>query len=73
MPKHEVTVDMPPRPLQRQDVSFKVKRDGATFGTLKVSNGSVVWFPFGTTYGCKMSWAKFDAMMKDCATREERR
>ncbi|MCA9135663.1 MAG: hypothetical protein KDB00_02860 [Planctomycetales bacterium] len=73
MAKHDVTVDMPPRPLKRQDVSFTVKRDGSTFGTLKVSNGSVVWFPAGTTHGCKMSWVKFDAMMQECATREERR
>ena len=73
MAKHEVTVDMPPRPLQRQDVTFKVKRDGTTLGTLEISNGSVVWFPSGTTHGFKMSWVKFDAMMKDSATREERR
>ena len=73
MAKHDVTVDMPPRPLKRQDVTFKVKRDGATLGTLKVSNGSVVWFPSGTTNGYKMGWAKFDGIMQGNATRVERR
>ena len=73
MAKHDVTVDMPPRPLKRQDVTFEVKRDGAILGTLKISNGSVVWFPTGTTYGCKMGWSKFDKMMQENSTREERR
>jgi hypothetical protein len=73
MARHDVTVDMPPRPLKRQDVLFNVKRDGSTYGTLKVSNGSVVWFPSGTTFGYKMGWGKFDEMMRANATREERR
>jgi hypothetical protein len=73
MAKHDVTVEMPARPLQRQDVSFLVKQDGAVLGTLKISNGSVVWFAKGTTYGCKMGWKKFDQMMRENATREETR
>jgi len=73
MARHDVTVDMPPRPLKRQDVSFLVKANGAVIGTLKVSNGSVVWFPKGTTYGCKMGWKRFDAIMKEHAIREEAR
>jgi hypothetical protein len=73
MAKHDVTVEMPARQLQRQDVSFLVKQDGAVLGTLKISNGSVVWFAKGTTYGCKMGWKKFDRMMRDNATREETR
>lgn len=71
MAKHDVTVDMPPRPLKRQDVSFLVKTDGQVLGTLKVSNGSIVWFPRGTTHGCKMGWSKFDSVMKENATRIE--
>jgi hypothetical protein len=73
MAKHDVTVDMPPRPLKRQDVIFVVKQDGVVFGTLKVSNGSVVWFPRSTTNGRKMSWPEFDAMMQECTTRVEQR
>lgn len=73
MAKHEVTVEMPPRPLKRQDVSFLVKQDGVTLGTLKVSNGSIVWFAKGTTYGCKMGWSRFDKLMRETATRVEAR
>lgn len=70
---HEVTFEIPKRPLGRADVSFLVKRDGAVLGTLAVSSGSLVWFPKGTSYGCKMGWRKFDTMMQDQATRTERR
>ena len=73
MAKHEVAFDVPKRPLGRADIEFTVKADGAVLGTLTVSNGSLVWFPKGTTYGCKMGWNKFDRIMQEHATRQERR
>lgn len=73
MAKHEVSFVVPQRPLGRSDVEFLVKRDGKVHGTLAVSNGSVVWFPKGTSYGLKVGWAKFDQMMQDSATRVEKR
>ena len=73
MAKHDVSFNVPPRPLGKADVSFQVKRDGAILGTLKISNGSVVWFAKGTTYGLKMGWTRFDEMMKDNARRVEKR
>ncbi|QEG43845.1 hypothetical protein [Roseimaritima ulvae] len=73
MAKHDVSVDMPPRPLKREDVIFTVKRDGAMLGTLEVSNGSLVWFPAGASSGCKMSWLNFDRLMQDNAAAKEKR
>ncbi len=73
MAKHDVTVDMPPRPLRREDVTFTIRSDGSVLGTLAISNGSVVWFPKGKTKGCKMGWQKFDQMMQESAVRIERR
>ncbi len=73
MAKHEVAFDVPERPLGRADIRFIVKADGSVLGTLTVSNGSLVWFPKGTTYGCKMGWSKFDKIMQEHATRLERR
>ena len=50
---------------------------GSTFctvlGTLAVSNGSIVWFPKGTTYGYKMGWSKFDRTMQGETARVEKR
>ncbi len=73
MAKHEVAFDVPKRPLGRADIEFTVKENGKTMGTLRVSNGSVVWFPRATTFGCKMNWSKFDKTMQEHATRQERR
>lgn len=60
---HEVSFDIPERLLGRADIRFTVKQNGGVLGTLTVSNGSIVWLPKGTTYGCKMGWSKFDKMM----------
>ncbi|MEL7499026.1 MAG: hypothetical protein AAFN77_15570 [Planctomycetota bacterium] len=73
MAKHKVVMELPPREIKRADVKFKVKRDGKVFGTLEISNGSVVWFPSGTTYGRKMRWEKFHKLMEDNAARFETR
>lgn len=73
MAKHDVSFSIPERSLGKADVEFVVKRDGSVLGTLAVSNGSLVWFPKGTTYGLKVGWKKFGAIMRDNATRFERR
>ena len=73
MAKHDVSFNIPQRALGKADVEFLVKRDSAVLGTLAVSNGSVVWFPKGTTYGLKVGWKKFNDMMQESATRFERR
>ncbi|HEY0682597.1 MAG TPA: hypothetical protein VGD45_09710 [Steroidobacter sp.] len=73
MAKHLVSFSIPERELGRADVQFLVKQDETLLGTLAVSNGSLVWFPKGTTYGCKMGWSKFDSVMKEYATRFEKR
>lgn len=73
MSGHKVTVEVPKRQIARADVKFQVKSNGRMLGTLTVSKGSVVWFPYGTSYGCKMGWKKFNATMKDVASRFEKR
>ena len=73
MAKHEVAFDVPKRPLGRADIEFTIKEGGSVLGTMTVSNGSVVWFPKGKTYGCKMGWSKFDKIMQEHATRQEKR
>ncbi len=70
---HKVRMDLPERELGRSDALFKVKKNGKMFGTLAISNGSVVWYPRYTSYGYKMGWSKFDQVMKSEATRFEKR
>ena len=73
MAKHTVTIDVPKRQVSRADVKFQVKADEKVLGTLTVSKGAVVWFPFGTKYGYKMGWTKFHRFMKEEARRFESR
>ena len=69
----DVEFSVPRRKLGRSDVEFLVKSDDTVLGTLKISNGSLVWFPKKTTYGYRMAWEKFDKIMKEHALGEERR
>lgn len=73
MAKHDVSFNIPQRSLGKADVEFLVKSDNPVLGTLAVSNGSIVWFPKGTTYGLKVGWKKFNEMMQEGATRFEKR
>ncbi|MEP7149714.1 MAG: hypothetical protein ABI857_12620 [Acidobacteriota bacterium] len=73
MAVHDVSFNIPQRSLGKADVEFVVRRDRSILGTLAVSNGSVVWFPKGTTYGLKMGWKRFDEMMQESAKKFERR
>lgn len=73
MAKHDVSFELPRRQLGKADATFRIKANGSMLGTLTVSNGSVVWFPRGRSYGCKMGWARFDEIMQEHARREEKR
>ena len=71
---HKVQFTVPKRELGRSDVEFVVSENEANLGTLKISVGSLVWFP-GKTHknGLKITWSQFDALMKETATRHESR
>jgi hypothetical protein len=73
VPVHNVTFSIPERRLGKADVKFVVKADQQVLGTLAISNGSIVWFPRGASYGCKMEWSKFDQFMKEQAPHFEKR
>ncbi len=68
MATHKVKMTLPPREIKRADASFAVERDGKKFGTLEISNGSIVWFPPYTKHGLKMGWKKFNDLMEENAT-----
>ncbi|MFO0508042.1 MAG: hypothetical protein ACK5YS_04155 [bacterium] len=70
---HDVRFSIPERELGKADIEFLVKKDGKVFGTMKVSKGSIVWFPKDTTYGHKTGWSKFDEFMKGQERYEKRK
>ena len=50
MAQHSVTVELPERPIAHADAKFHVRADGHKLGTLLVSKGAVVWYPFNSPY-----------------------
>lgn len=70
---HDVRFNTPSRNLERADVTFNVKSNGAKLGTLTVSRGSVVWFQKDRQWGFKMGWRDFDRFMAGQGTRWEKR
>lgn len=70
MAKHNVTFSIPERELGNADVEFRVKNDGTVVGRLKVSKGAVVWVPKNASYGYKLSWKDFDAVMRNNGVHE---
>lgn len=61
MARHEVKFTIPQRRLGHKDVEFEIVRNGGFFGTLKVSNGAIVWEPaHAKKYEYKLSWSVFD-------------
>ena len=70
---HHVEFSIPSRKLGRSDVEFKVWTGDDLLGTLKISRGSLVWFPANTTKGYKMTWERFDGLVKEHVTGEETR
>lgn len=71
MAKHQVGISIPEKALGNAPVEFKVKKDDAVLGTLKVRKGSVVWVQKDAIFGYKMGWTDFDAMMREKGVREK--
>ncbi|MBN2579358.1 MAG: hypothetical protein JXB10_10235 [Pirellulales bacterium] len=62
MSKHELTVKMPERKIERADVEFGVKVNGKKIGTLKVSQGGIEWKK-GKQKGIHRKWTEFDTIL----------
>jgi hypothetical protein len=70
---HDVSFRVPTSDLGKADIEFDVFQDGRKFGTLKISKGSIVWFPRDTTNGHRADWERFDQLMQTHIGEIERR
>ena len=66
---HKVTFDLPRRELGREDIVFVVQKEDKRFGTLLISKGAVEWRPTNKVYRRKISWDKFDQLMRAIGNR----
>ena len=62
--RHEVWIDTACLHVGKEGVTFKVKNDGETIGTLKITDTHVYWAPKGKRLDKSgMPWSKFMAHM----------
>lgn len=76
MGSHKVFIDMQALSdlrVRHDDIVFRVYREDRKFGELRISGGAVVWYGAMDKKGRKMTWTKFDALMRDEARRSEQR
>ena len=62
---HKVTFSVPERPLANVDVEFNVRKNGTILGTLKISQGGIVWRSSLASFGYFLSWPKFDQIARE--------
>ena len=62
---YKLFFSVPSRPVGRTDIEFDVKRDEAMLGTLKVSQGGIVWRPRDYRYGYFLNWDKLDQVVEE--------
>ncbi len=58
--------------VKKGDVLFEVKRNGRKYGTLKVSQGSVVWRQKSSTYGKKLKWDELQDLFDEYGKSERK-
>jgi hypothetical protein len=65
MAKHDIDIAVPAQTIRNTDAKITIRSDGAILGRLKVSKGSVDWWPGknSKTY-YRMTWEKFDELMQ---------
>jgi hypothetical protein len=71
---HKVEFSIPgQQTLGNADVEFVVSKNDSKLGTLRISKGSLVWFPFNTWYGYKLDWTTFGKLMQEEGVQSEKR
>jgi hypothetical protein len=68
MAAHDVTFEVPARPLGKKDLVFVVSKNRAKFGELRISRGAVVWIPADKTKGRRLSWLQMDKLAQEHGT-----
>ena len=64
MPRHDVEMSIPTtKMVLHADVVFEIRADGEKLGELRVSQGTIDWYPRGVQRGVSLTWEQFDLLM----------
>jgi hypothetical protein len=66
MPSHDIEMSIPTtKVVLHADVVFEVRSDDEKLGELRVSKGSIDWYPYLARNPVKLTWEQFDRLMRD--------
>ena len=66
MPAHDVEMSIPTtKVVLHADVVFEIRSDDEKLGELRVSKGSIDWYPSNARIPVKLTWEQFDRLMRD--------
>jgi len=69
MPSHKLEISLPPKVILNSDVVIDVQSDDAKLGELRISRGSIDWIPGKHQASFRLSWERFDEVMRESGTR----
>jgi hypothetical protein len=64
VPTHDIEIELPPKVVLHKDVRFTIKSAGAKLGELRISKGSVDWWPANKQSPVSLSWEKFAQLLE---------
>ena len=65
MPRHDVEMSIPTtKMVLHADVVFEIRADGEKLGELRVSQGTIDWYPRRVQHGVSLTWEQFDQLME---------
>jgi hypothetical protein len=64
VPVHEVEMKIPSNVVLNADVVFEIQAGGQKLGELRVSRGTVDWYPANARNGSSLTWEQFDRLMR---------
>jgi hypothetical protein len=66
MPRHDVEMRIPTtKMVLHADVVFEVRADDEKLGELRVSQGSIDWYPRSAQHPVSLTWEQFDRLMAE--------
>jgi hypothetical protein len=67
VPKHRIELQLPVNAIVNADARFVVFSDDEKLGELRVSRGTIDWWPARRRNAIAMSWERFARVMEDAA------
>jgi hypothetical protein len=66
MPIHDVEMSIPTtKVVLHADVVFEIRSDDEKLGELRISKGSIDWYPAKAKIPVKLTWEQFDRLMSE--------